>query len=71
MKKADLIAYTVDEYAASEENAAKLTQIPIVDMTTDKLADLRLEIAKLGAALEDLRQLVPTDVYTARLSVIK
>jgi DNA topoisomerase-2 len=71
MKKADLIAYTVDEYAASEENAAKLTQIPIVDMTTDKLADLRLEIAKLGAALEDLRQLVPTDVYTARLSAIK
>ena len=71
MKKADLIAYTVDEYAASEENAAKLAQIPIVDMTTDKLADLRLEIAKLGAALEDLRQLVPTDVYTARLSAIK
>lgn len=71
MKKADLIAYTVDEYAASEENAAKLTQIPIVDMTTDKLADLRLEIAKLGAALEDLRQLVPTDVYAARLSAIK
>ena len=71
MKKADLIAYTVDEYAASEENAAKLAQIPIVDMTTDKLADLRLEIAKLGAALEDLRQLVPTDVYTTRLSAIK
>jgi DNA topoisomerase-2 len=71
MKRVDLIAYTVDEYAASEENAAKLAQIPIVDMTTDKLADLRLEIAKLGAALEDLRQLVPTDVYTARLSAIK
>lgn len=71
MKRADLIAYTIDEYAASEENAAKLTQIPIVDMTTDKLADLRLEIAKLGAALEDLRQLVPTDVYIARLSAIK
>ena len=71
MKKSDLIAYTVGEYAASEENAAKLTQIPIVDMTTDKLADLRLEIAKLGAALEDLRQLNPTDVYTARLSAIK
>ena len=71
MKKSDLIAYTVGEYAASEENATKLTQIPIVDMTTDKLADLRLEIAKLGAALEDLRQLNPTDVYTARLSAIK
>ena len=39
-------------------------------MTSDKLADLRLEIAKLGAALEDLRQLDPTDVYTARLSAI-
>lgn len=71
MKRADLIAYTVDEYAASEENATKLTQIPIVDMTSDKLADLRLEIAKLGAALEDLRRLDPTDVYTARLSAIK
>lgn len=71
MKKADLIAYTIGEYSASEENAAKLTQIPIVDMTTDKLADLRLEIAKLGATLEDLRQLVPTEVYTARLSAIK
>lgn len=71
MKRVDLIAYTVDEYAASEENAAKLAQIPIVDMTTDKLADLRLEIAKLGAALEDLRKLVPTDVYAARLSAIK
>ena len=71
MKKADLIAYTVDEYAASEEHAAKLAQIPIVDMTTDKLAELRLEIAKLGATLEDLRHLVPTEVYTARLSAIK
>lgn len=71
MNRAQLIAYAIDTYAASEDNAARVAQIPLVDMTTDKLAELRLLIAELSAKIDDLLATKATDVYAARLSAIK
>lgn len=71
MNRAQLIAYAIDTYAASEDNAARVVQIPLVDMTTDKLAELRLLIAELSAKIDDLLATKATDVYAARLSAIK
>lgn len=71
LNRQQLIDYAIGAYNATQENANKLTYIPVVDMTVDKVAELRETAEKLSQKIDELLNTNPSDVYSERLKAIK
>lgn len=69
-KKSDLIQYCKDEYFVSDEVANRLINIPIYEMTTDAIEELRIKISNKQKERDELTSSDPKEVYLAMLKSI-
>jgi hypothetical protein len=69
--RASLLAYCVSTYQVTEDEAHRLGNIPVVDMTADKIADLEALLVALIKEDHRLSKLDASDEYVRQLDAIK
>lgn len=65
--KADWLIYCKDKYKATQEEAAKLLQIPVVDMTSDHVQALYKKVDAFEKERIRIAKLKPATVYADKL----